>query len=563
MDIIRSVLYFLFVLLEVVLVFNLLIVVHELGHFLAARWRGLVVEQFAVWFGKPLWKRTYNGVVYSLGSIPFGGFVKLPQMAPMDAIEGESTTERSAMPVVSPLDKIIVAIAGPLFSFGLAFLFAIVVFLIGRPVSEAEKSTTIGYVEPDSPAATAACETPGVPSGMQPGDVILDVDGHPVSRFGGMNGSVVWYVARSEGEMIPFKVRRNGQTLTFDPIPTSQDAPSGWQRKSLRQVFIQPAYTAIVAKVNPGSPAEQAGLRVNDVVTAVNGQKLFNPQTLSDIEANQFGQPINLSVERDGQSLQKTLPPIGFKISGVLDGSPADTNGLKAGDVITGINGVAPARFGDLREAINKQPGQPINLKVERAGKTFAVDVTPVKPKASKDHQDAMVGIERDFESDGIHWEEGGVEKLVYESPVEQVANSVTTIANTVGAVVAPKSGIKLQHLGGPVFIGRTYYYLLSSHNGWRLALWFSVVLNVNLALLNMLPIPVLDGGHILLALIEAVRRKPVNLRLLEVIQTACFIVIAGYMLYVSFYDVGDLAFGRKNRRELEFPSPTPALEKK
>ena len=64
--------------------------VHELGHFLAARWRGLVVEQFAVWFGKPLWKRTYNGVVYSLGSIPFGGFVKLPQMAPMESIEGES-----------------------------------------------------------------------------------------------------------------------------------------------------------------------------------------------------------------------------------------------------------------------------------------------------------------------------------------------------------------------------------------------------------------------------------------------------------------------------------------
>ena len=82
MEIAHRVLNFLVVLLEVILIFNLLIVVHELGHFLAARWRGLVVEQFAIWFGKPLWKRTYNGVVYSLGSIPFGGFVKLPQMAP-------------------------------------------------------------------------------------------------------------------------------------------------------------------------------------------------------------------------------------------------------------------------------------------------------------------------------------------------------------------------------------------------------------------------------------------------------------------------------------------------
>ena len=187
--------------------------------------------------------------------------------------------------------------------------------------------------------------------------------------------------------------------------------------------------------------------------------------------------------------------------------------------------------------------------------------MTPLVPKGEKD---PMIGIGPDDEgTDGIGWKEGGVEKLVYESPVEQVSNSVTTIANTVGAVLAPKSGIKLQHLGGPVFIGRTYYYLLSSHNGWRLALWFSVVLNVNLALLNLLPIPVLDGGHILLAFVEAIRRKPVNIRVLEVIQTACFIVIAGYMLYVSFYDVGDLAFGRKGRRDIEFPSPTPALDKR
>ena len=79
-----------FILLEVVLLFNLLIVVHELGHFLAARWRGLYIEKFGVWFGKPLWKKTINGVQYSLGSIPFGGFVALPQLAPMDLIEGKA-----------------------------------------------------------------------------------------------------------------------------------------------------------------------------------------------------------------------------------------------------------------------------------------------------------------------------------------------------------------------------------------------------------------------------------------------------------------------------------------
>ena len=98
---------------------------------------------------------------------------------------------------------------------------------------------------------------------------------------------------------------------------------------------------------------------------------------------------------------------------------------------------------------------------------------------------------------------------------------------------------------------------LFESERGWQLALWFSVILNVNLAILNMLPIPVLDGGHIVLALIEAVRRKPVNMRVLEFMQTGCAVLIIGYMLYISFFDIGDLLwqkrrspkFARRRRR--------------
>src|SRR5256885_4420866 len=112
-----------FILLEVLVLFNLLIVVHELGHFLAARWRGLYIEKFGVWFGQPLWKKTINGVQYSLGSLPFGGFVALPQLAPMDIIEGKADVDREQLPPISALDKIIVAVAGPLFLFLLRFLF--------------------------------------------------------------------------------------------------------------------------------------------------------------------------------------------------------------------------------------------------------------------------------------------------------------------------------------------------------------------------------------------------------------------------------------------------------
>src|SRR5438093_9738024 len=162
---------------EVLALFNLLIVVHELGHFLAARWRGLYIEKFGVWFGKPIWKKTINGVEYSLGSLPFGGFVALPQLAPMDIIEGKADVDRAQLPKISALDKIIVAFAGPLFSFLLAVIFALFIWIMGRPVSQAEATTIVGYVVPDSPAAQA---------GLKTGDKIASVYGHSYARFGGL-----------------------------------------------------------------------------------------------------------------------------------------------------------------------------------------------------------------------------------------------------------------------------------------------------------------------------------------------------------------------------------------
>src|ERR1700704_3836138 len=253
------------ILLEVLVLFNLLIVVHELGHFLAARWRGLYIEKFGVWFGKPLWKKTINGVQYSLGSIPFGGFVALPQLAPMDVIEGKADVDRARLPKISALDKIIVAVAGPLFSLLLALFFACVVWAVGHPVSESDLTTVIGYVDQDSPAAQA---------GLRAGDKILEVDGRPVSRFFGMNDSVVWNVVRSEGPSIPFKVERDGKVMTVDVVPVIAET-SGWRRESTRQGVIQPAVTPLVEEVEKDSPAAKAGLRPGDIITGMNGTRIF------------------------------------------------------------------------------------------------------------------------------------------------------------------------------------------------------------------------------------------------------------------------------------------------
>src|SRR5436190_21019226 len=294
-----SILKAIFIFLEVLLLFNLLIFVHELGHFLAARWRGLKIDRFAIWFGKPIWKAKINGVEYALGSIPAGGYVSLPQMATMEAIEGKSESSGQPLPPISALDKIIVAFAGPLFSFLLALAFAVVVMMVGRPVSETEKTTTIGYVVKGGPADKA---------GLRPGDKILEVDGKPVSKFGGMGDSVTWRIVRSEGETVELKVKRDGKELEFFPKPAKEPTKL-WERKSLRKIQIAPAHDLIVGDLATNSPAKAAGLRSGDRILSMNGIKLYNFETLDDYAESHPSETLALNCERNGQTLEVKVKP--------------------------------------------------------------------------------------------------------------------------------------------------------------------------------------------------------------------------------------------------------------
>lgn len=450
-----------------------MIFVHELGHFLAGKWRGAYIDRFQIWFGKPIWSKTIRGVRYGLGWIPAGGFVSLPQLEDMQAIEGKANIPADLKPL-KPLDKVIIAAAGPLFSLLLAYAFATVVWIIGKPVADL-KTTTVGYVPPDTPAAEA---------GILPGDVITAVDGQPVTQWVGNMEGVRELIALSEKPQITFSIRRplpDGQYQELT-IPCSYRLPerSWWQRQAMRQVGILPALPTVLASTIPGSPAALAGLEAGQRVVLINGKPVCNPIAVA--LAAREGNPLELSLQNpDGTTTTATLTPA----------IPENWKGKPAAQPILGINWASPA--GDIQ--------------------------------------------------------------LEHPTPQAQVSQSLKWMGDTLAKVAAPGSSVGLEHLSGPVGIGSYLYQMMEVEHGWLLVLWFAVVLNVNLAVLNILPLPIVDGGHVVLGLAEMIRRKPVSGRILDWVQGAFFFLLIFFFLFVTFKDVGDMV-GNSAPQEEELPSP-------
>jgi regulator of sigma E protease len=562
MDQFLGVLKFIGILLEVLLIFNLLIVVHELGHFLAAKWRGLVIEGFGIWFGKPIWKKKINGVLYTFGSIPFGGFVKLPQL--MDtALEGQSEYAGKELPKLKPLDKIIVAAAGPAFSLLLAFVFALLVWGFKRPMGEAEATTTIGFVVPDSPAEKA---------GLKQGDEIVSVDGIPVTRFGGQaDDSVMWRIVRSENSKIALEYKRDGklQKVEIEPL----NAKTKWyERRALPSIGIGAKSTPMVADVKPGSRGAKAGLQPNDVIVKVEGQPIYDDDDIAQYAHDHDLKTVKLDVWRGKEGEQQTVQGLeyevqGVVVGGVIEGSPAAAAGLKAGDKIVKVDGKPFHAWRAFTKYIHSHLEKPVALEVERSnpGGAPVIQNLTVTPQIPIEGGETIPGGEKkpsigvSYEPDnGFVLDMFGPRKLVRQGPFEQIRISVNQITNTIGAV-ASKSQIGVQHMGGPVMMMRVYYNLFESPFGWQLALWFSVIINVNLALLNLLPIPPLDGSHITLGIVELIRGKPVRGRLLEYIVAPFTLLVIGFMLFVTFFDVQDLFGGKKP--PMRFKPQTPAVQ--
>jgi regulator of sigma E protease len=329
-------------------------------------------------------------------------------------------------------------------------------------------------------------------------------------------------------------------------------------RKGFREIGIVPAETPVIASVAPNSAAAKAGLQPKDVITGINGQQTYNVLAVADYIRTHSSEPLKLDVRRDGKQIALPIEPESPTIGRVLEGSPAARAHLEKGDVIAAIDGQPVRSAVVVSNYVKAHPGQPITMSILRKGQPIDAKVTAEIPQYEKT---PLIGVQwQEWEENfGIALDDYVSMALKHPRPVEQIRAGMMSIFNTVGAVASSKSDVKLQHMSGPVMMMQVYYRMFESKEGWRMALWFSVVLNVNLALLNLLPIPVLDGGHIMLAIIEAVRRRPVNMRVLEVVQTACAVLIIGFMVYIAFFDVQDLFGGRRDSPRFSPKASAPA----
>jgi len=423
----------------VVLLFGSAIFVHEWGHYIVARKRGLKVEAFAIGFGPKLFGWTKDGIEYSWRLIPAGGYVKLPQMVTSSAIEG-GVENAEKTPPASPLSKILVAVAGPFMNVVFAFAIASVIYLVGLP--KLINPSVVGYVDPDSEEGRA---------GLREGDRIVELNGEPVDSWETLQMKTI--LARTN--YLPVVYERVGQRSKIY-LTATQNEMIG-----LKMLNINPKEHPVLKRILPGGAADAAGLKDNDELVAFAAVPIVSREQFIDLVKERAGKATPIVVTRGGQKMELSVTP-------TLD--PAK----KVGRIGVEIGSTTTGKYVDQR------PGP---------------------------------------------------------TPIKQVAEVWDQMVSTFNALLHSKeSGVKAKDLSGPV--GIITGLALKVNDDYRLALSFLVLLNINLAFLNMLPIPVLDGGHILMSIIEAIRRRPISPRIVEYSTTVFAVLLISFMLYVTWADI-------------------------
>ena len=506
-----------------IFVIGVLVFIHELGHFLVAKWSGVRVEKFSLGFGKKLFGFTRGETEYLVCMLPLGGYVKMYGEGAegnfiVDSVKEGSVAERNGF---KSGDRI-VSVEG----------LDLKAFERWKQLEAAlEKEPERDYqftVERDDKRIEIALK----PSGLEGTDTYSEKEySRGFSNQPIINRLLIVVAGPFMNFLLPF---------FFLPL-----------------VFMigitVPAYleqSPVIGYINPESPAAEAGFLKGDKILEIQGSEVSNwrdvnialqtnPDMLLDIEIERQGVvetiPVQASASPEGIVAIGFSEPIPAKVGGVMDGTPADGAGLVKGDRIAEINGAAIADWDQMASVIKQNAGKEITMVIERGTEMFEIQITP---EALGEDGSGAIGVQ-------IYTEEVVKQYGFFESIVKGVQEAAKMIIEVIvllfgflyklvtGKIALGTAG---KSLAGPILIAKVSGS--AAENGIAQLLQFTCFISINLAIINLFPIPMLDGGHVVYLTIEAIKKKPLSQRSLEISQRIGLTVLIFIMFLAIYNDI-------------------------
>lgn len=468
-----------------IVVLLVLIFVHELGHFLAAKLVGVKVEKFSLGFPPKAFSKTIGETEYQLAWLPLGGYVKMYGEDPTAGEEVPPEMRSRSFSHQPPWAKIIIVLAGPVFNLIFAgLLFWVLIWSVGIQ----HLAPVVGPVDPASPAGQA---------GLKMDDTLVAINGQPATYFDSLESAL----AQGQGAPIKITIKRDGQEITNTLTPIKIEGKDLFgDPLTTFEVGITHRMKPIIAKTIPSKAADQAGLKSGDLILAINGQPTPDWQ-----------------------------------------------------DVLLAIQGPP-----EERAQTNPKAVRPLAFEVEREGRALTIEVIPaLKAGFNTEGQTTftpMVGIES---HPTILTENIGFFQAARLGVLEAV-NMIRTTLISVQKLITGQ--VSARTLGGPILIAEVTGD--RARAGLTPLLNLAAFISINLGILNLLPIPVLDGGQLVFFVAEAIRRKPLSLRVREAAQWVGVAFLALLMITVFYNDISRLVTRFKTKTEViteTTPVPAPA----
>lgn len=550
MDIFSFLQPFLSAVIPFIILLGILIFVHELGHFLVARWCGVRVEVFSLGFGKKIFKYKKGDTTYAISIIPLGGYVKMFGDQPGESISEED--KKVSFTHKTVWQRIAVVLAGPLMN----FFFAILIFFAVALLGETAKTPVVGDVPESSQAYQA---------GFRSGDRILAVNNEPIKTWEELQKSLS--LKEMTDRRLDFKVQREGTDEHVEIAADAKAEPNPNVLSSYDYVAsvegLSPYSAGTTLGVKKDSPLYSLGLRTGDTIEKINGTPVSYWRELDSVLAQQnTAEPLTLEVlgsreeDKEAKPITVTLAPqkeiksfsiasLGVEsselyINQVIKGSPAEAAGLRPKDRLYAISGTVLSKWEDVIENIKKFDGEnAVALAVLRDGDKIDLNITPKMTT-----QMLPTGTEEKRYTIGIapiaNLSAPELMVLKASGPIDALVRGTektwdVSVMTVMSFVRLFQARISPKNIGGVISIGQAASETFKV--GIVQFLQMMAIISVNLFVLNLLPIPVLDGGHLVFYAIEVIKGAPLSLKKMQMAQQVGMALLMSLMIFALFND--------------------------